>query len=73
LGQLGRCEGLSVAQIALELAYSFFVELLCYGTGYFILRALGFRNTDRHEYVVGVVGFLFWFTVGILIWRFFGV
>jgi hypothetical protein len=62
-----------MGQVALELAYSVFVEGLCYGTGYVILRFLGFRNLDRREYIVGMVGFLFWFIVGLLEWRFFSV
>ncbi len=62
-----------MAQVALELAYSVFVEVLCYGTGYVILRCLGFRDFDRREYIVGIVGFLFWFIVGLLVWHFFSV
>jgi hypothetical protein len=62
-----------MAQVALELAYSFFVEVLCYGTGSVFLRCLGFRELGRREYIVGVVGFLFWFIVGLLVWHFFSV
>jgi hypothetical protein len=62
-----------MGQVALELAYAVVVEGLCYGTGYVILRGLGFRNLDRREYIVGMVGFLFWLIVGLLVWRFFSV
>lgn len=62
-----------MAQVALELAYSLFIEVLCYGTGYAVLRCLGFRELDRREYIVGIVGFLFWFIMGLLVWLFFSV
>jgi len=55
-------------QIVFELAYSVVIEGLCYGTGYFILRAFGFRKFERHDYAVGMVGFLFWFIVSFLVW-----
>jgi hypothetical protein len=62
-----------MGQAALELAYSVVVEGLCYGTGLVILRCLGFLNLDRRDYIVGMVGFLFWFIMGLLVWRFFSV
>jgi len=62
-----------MAQVILELAYSFFVDLLCYGTGYIILRCIGIRNLERREYIVGMVGFLFWFFMGLVVWHFFSV
>ena len=62
-----------MGQVALELAYAVVVEGLCYGTGYVILKCLGFRSLDRREYIVGMVGFLFWFIIGLLVWRFFSV
>ena len=65
-----------MAQLALEMAYEFFVEILCYGTGHIILKTIGFRNLleqHRYDFVVGMIGFLFWFAVGLLVWQFFGV
>jgi len=62
-----------MAQVALGLAYSAFVEGLCYRTDYMILSCLGFRDLDRREYIVGIVGFLFWVIVGLLVWHFFSV
>ena len=58
-----------MGQVALELAYSLIIEGLCYGTGYLILRILGFRNLDRRETLVVMVGLLFWVVVGLVAWR----
>lgn len=48
-----------MAQLVLELAYSFFIEVLCYGTGYFILSAFGFRKFDGTITSLGQSAFYF--------------
>lgn len=62
-----------MAQILFELCYTVFVELLCYGTGYMILRPLGFRTLDRHATSCGIIGFLFWFFFSLIIWQLFHI
>jgi len=37
-----------VAQVLGELLYNFFIEILCFGTGYMILRPFGFGHLDQH-------------------------
>lgn len=62
-----------MAQVAFEFVYSAVVEVLCYGTGLFLLNALGLERLTRNDYAVGTVGFLLWFAVGILAWELFSM
>lgn len=60
-----------MAQLAFEFVYSAVVELLCYGTGLFILNALGLERLTRNDLAIGTVGFLFWGVVGVRAWELF--
>ena len=60
-----------MAQLAFEFAYSAVVEALCYGTGSFILNALGLERLTRNDCATGTIGFLFWCAVGVRAWELF--
>lgn len=43
-------------------------EFLIQGTGYFLCRLFGKKNVDPDGWLVAIVGFAFWITIGVAIY-----
>ena len=62
-----------MGQLVIEVLYTIFGELNCFGTGHMILRPLGFQTLGRHSVSCGIISFLFWFFVSLTIWQLFHI